>query len=29
MQQNKKTCVALCLEDEYEELAMETRFDYK
>jgi hypothetical protein len=29
MQQIKKTCVAMYLEDEYEELAIKTHFDYK
>jgi len=29
MQQITKTCVALYLEDKYEELAIETHFDYK
>jgi hypothetical protein len=29
MQQSRKTCVALYLEDEYEKLAMKAHFDYK
>jgi hypothetical protein len=29
MQQIKRTCVTLYLENEYEELAIETHFDYK
>jgi hypothetical protein len=29
MQQSRKTCVALYLEDEYEQLVVEAHFDYK
>jgi hypothetical protein len=29
MQQNKRTCAALYLEDEYKQLVEETHFDYK